>query len=477
MDTKKALGTGRLLGALAALLLGAAGGLAKDPPAPVSKKPDLSKQFLPRVAAGKTWRLAWNDEFAGAKLDKSKWEICGDWKRRDGHWVKADAYLDGKGHLLLRTKKEADRFTSGAIRTRGKFEQRFGYWECRCKFPTRPGHWPAFWLFSDSVVKVGNEGRDGTEIDIAEMPWRTDHVQHALHWDGYGKRHKSKGKRAEVKGIRKGFHTFGLHWKTDEYVFYVDGKETWRTKAGGVSQVKAYVKLTEEIGKWGGDIKKARLPDHFTVDYVRVFEEVVAAPAGRTTSAPVGWSPRRVVYVIDRSGSMAVTFDEVRVEVLKSISRLKPEQEFHIILFAYNKPIEGPERKLLAATADNKLAAKRFLRRNTASGQTFALPALKRAFAVLGNAKGRARGGVIYLLTDGDFSGMAGGSPYVTKDGKKLRGNEAVIQFLRDYNPKGENQVHVHTFLYHSKDAAVVKVMKNIAKENGGRFKHIIETE
>ena len=33
-----------------------------------------------------------------------------------------------------------------------------------------------------------------------------------------------------------------------------------------------FIKLTEEIGKWGGEIQKAALPDYFEVDYVRVYE-------------------------------------------------------------------------------------------------------------------------------------------------------------------------------------------------------------
>ena len=70
----------------------------------------------------------------------------------------------------------------------------------------------------------------------------------------------------------EGWHTFGLWWKPDEYVFYVDGKETWRTKAGGVCQVPEYIKLSDEIGNWAGDIKKAKLPDAFLVDYVRVYD-------------------------------------------------------------------------------------------------------------------------------------------------------------------------------------------------------------
>jgi alpha-L-fucosidase len=235
----------------------------------------VAEQILPPVAEGKSWKLAWSDEFEGAKIDQSKWEIMGDWKRRGAYWVKEDSYLDGKGNLLLRTKKDGDRYTSGGVRTKGKFEHTFGYWVCRCKFPSEQGHWSAFWLHTSAVGKVGNEGRDGTEIDIVEMPWRTDKVTHNLHWDGYGDAHKQAGGHiSEIPGISKGFHTYGLLWTPDEYVFYVDGKETWRTSAGGVSQVPEYAKLTEEIGEWGGDITKAKLPDYFTVDYVRVYDMV-----------------------------------------------------------------------------------------------------------------------------------------------------------------------------------------------------------
>ena len=242
---------------------------------------DKAGEVLPPIPEGKHWVLAWSDEFDGAKLDESKWEIMGDSKRRDGYWLKEDSYLDGKGNLLVRTKKDGDRFTSGAVRTRGRFEHAFGYWVCRCKFPTQEGHWPAFWLHANTVGKIGDEGRDGTEIDIMEKPWREDKITQNLHWDGYGKEHKSAGTgEIVIPGLSEGFHTFGLHWTPEQYVFYVDGKETWRTSAGGVSQVPQYAKLTEEIGKWGGDITKANLPDYFVVDYVRVYDSVNAsAPA------------------------------------------------------------------------------------------------------------------------------------------------------------------------------------------------------
>jgi len=235
------------------------------------------EEWLPQLSEGQTWQLIWSDEFDGSAVDQSKWDVMGDFQRRDGFWVKDDVYVDGRGHLILRTKKDGDRYTCGAARTRGKFEHAYGYWVCRCKFPKEQGHWPAFWLHADTVGRIGDAGRDGTEIDIMEKPWREDRITQNLHWDGYGKEHQHVGTTFDFPGLSEGFHTFGLHWTPEEYVFYVDGKETWRTSGGGVSQTPGYIKLTEEIGSWGGDIAQANLPDYFIVDYVRVYD--LAAPA------------------------------------------------------------------------------------------------------------------------------------------------------------------------------------------------------
>ncbi|MHC4398098.1 MAG: glycoside hydrolase family 16 protein [Planctomycetota bacterium] len=231
-------------------------------------------EFLPPVADGKTWKLAWHDEFDGDALDESKWNVPPDAPRRDGWWMRKAIALDGKGHLVIRALKDGDRYVDGCVRTLGKFEHVFGYYAARIELQREPGHWSAFWLMGRGVGKVGNEGRDGTEIDIMEKPWLDDRVQHALHWDGYGKHHQSVGKVSRVPGVMKGFHTFSLLWTPDEYVFYVDGKETWRTAAGGVCRAPLYVKLSDEIGDWAGDVAKAKLPDEFRVDYVRVYDLV-----------------------------------------------------------------------------------------------------------------------------------------------------------------------------------------------------------
>jgi beta-glucanase (GH16 family) len=251
----------RLLPLLAALPL-----FASAPQAP-------PQETLPAAPAGKAWKLVWSDEFEGAKIDESKWDIP-EYKRRGGWWSRKAVSLDGKGRLVMNTLKDGDKYLDACVRTRGKFEHAFGYYVCRVQLQKQEGHWSAFWLYHDCVGKIGNEGRDGTEIDIFEKPWLDDRVQQTLHWDGYGKEHKSKGFVPKVPGVMDGFHTFSLWWSPEEYVFYVDGKETWRTKDGGVCQVPLYLKISDEIGDWAGDIRKATLPDPFLVDYVRVYDLV-----------------------------------------------------------------------------------------------------------------------------------------------------------------------------------------------------------
>ncbi len=55
----------------------------------------------------------------------------------------------------------------------------------------------------------------------------------------------------------------------------------------GACQVPEYIKLSDEIGKWGGDISKAKLPDSFLVDYVRVYDLVATEAAIETAKVQV----------------------------------------------------------------------------------------------------------------------------------------------------------------------------------------------
>lgn len=248
------------------LLCSAAQAAAPSTPA------DQTKDTLPKPPANKHWSLIWNDEFEGTTLDDSKWSIPPEGKRKDGFWSPKPIALDGKGHLVMSVLQEDGKFLDGCVITKGKFEHTFGYYVARVQLQKQPGHWAAFWI--TGAVKDGRPGRDGTEIDIMEKPWLDNRVNHALHWGGYGKDHQRAEKVTKAAGVTAGWHTFGLWWKPDEYIFYVDGRETWRTNAGGVCQVPEHILLSDEIGTWAGDIRKAKLPDSFMVDYVRVYDLV-----------------------------------------------------------------------------------------------------------------------------------------------------------------------------------------------------------
>jgi hypothetical protein len=47
-----------------------------------------------------------------------------------------------------------------------------------------------------------------------------------------------------------------------------------------LSRALVYILLTDEIGKWAGDIIQATLPDKFLVDYVRVYDLMETKQSG-----------------------------------------------------------------------------------------------------------------------------------------------------------------------------------------------------
>ena len=78
------------------------------------------------------------------------------------------------------------------------------------------------------------------------------------------------------------FNTYGLKWTPEEYIFYVNGVETGRSRYGGVCRQPLYMLLSVEVdgvggipsAGWSGKITKNRtadLPADFVVDYVRVY--------------------------------------------------------------------------------------------------------------------------------------------------------------------------------------------------------------
>jgi beta-glucanase (GH16 family) len=221
------------------------------------------------------YRLVWQDEFNGTALDARKWRHRYPGPRRYAINHPDAVSLDGQGHLVLRTELYDGLYHTAMIGTEGLFEISYGYFECRARLQREVGHWSAFWLQSPAFGRTrGNTAVSGAEIDIFEyLRKEAEQIHHTLHWDGYREYHKSLSNVPTIPGLGDGWHTFGLLWTEEEYVFYVDGKETWRTQEA-ISNRDQYLVLSLEVDDWAGDITKAELPDSFYVDYVRVYQKI-----------------------------------------------------------------------------------------------------------------------------------------------------------------------------------------------------------
>jgi hypothetical protein len=227
--------------------------------------------ILPPPAPGKVWSQVFGDEFDDAHLDRSKWNVLEE-QRKGCLWLPRNVQLDDQGHLVVSVSREGDRLAGGAVTTAGKFEHAFGYFAARVQFPTQPGHRAEIGL---APRQPPSGGRDGALITMARKLDADDWVYHALYWGGTGTVWSQWN--VPYPGLAQGWHQVGLLRTPDEYVFYMDGRVTWRTHDGVVSQAKQHWVLSDEIDDPAGTIRKAALPDRFLVDYVRVYDQVPAA--------------------------------------------------------------------------------------------------------------------------------------------------------------------------------------------------------
>ncbi len=273
--------------------------------------PDHADSLLP---GNKNWRLVWNDEFDGRELDQSKWGF------RRNFWGKPfpafcgeeGVELDGGGTMKLKLLRKGDDFFSPHLQTGsltydiprdgngvwpfGKYEEpkflhRYGYFEIRCRLPGNPGWHAAFWLQSPSVGAHPAPRRAGVECDIMEnyRQYYDGNIICGNIWNGYGKDCKGNGHfRFPFLETEDTWHHYGVDWSPAGYVFYADGCEVGRVD-GPVSETEQFILVSTEChgyrgpgfmadgvteaGKPAPILFKAKLPDCFEVDFVRVFDE------------------------------------------------------------------------------------------------------------------------------------------------------------------------------------------------------------
>ena len=153
---------------------------------------------------------------------------------------------------------------------------------------------------------------------------------------------------------------------------------------------------------------------------------------------------RRIVYVVDRSGSMMTTLHGVISELKESIGRLRRTQKFHVVFFNSGPPLENPPKRLVSAIQAHKRDAFRFFDTVVPGGSTDPKVAMRRAFSVDPD--------LIYFLTDGEF------------DVRLLKTLDGLNRGRR---------VRIFTIAYVSQEGAAL--LERIAREHNGEYRFVSE--
>jgi len=166
-------------------------------------------------------------------------------------------------------------------------------------------------------------------------------------------------------------------------------------------------------------------------------------------------SAKRIVYVVDASGSMLLHLPIVLDELERSLRTLHPKQEFGIIFFQQNDAITVPPRRsLVAANAKNISTAMEWV--NTSgkvipSGGSNPINAMKTAMNL--------KPDVIYLLSEN-----------ITGAGRYEVPPEELLAALNRLNPvdsrNGLRRVQINCIAYLTQDP--LRTMQRIAEIHGG---------
>ena len=244
----------------------------------------------------RNWVLTWSDEFTGpdgSAPDATKWvmESGGNgWGNDELEYYTPrpkNLRLEN-GNLVIEAVKEeftgADGvkrlYTSGRLKTQGRFSQTYGRFEARVKIPSGQGLWPAFWLLGGDYSKAGWPACG--EIDIMEnVDVEESRIHGTIHGPGYSARKSvTSGYTLPHGRFSDDFHVFAVEWEPQLIRFYVDD-ELYATRtpadlpkgARWVYDHPFFIILNLAVGgTWPGSPDSSTgFPQRMLVDYVRVY--------------------------------------------------------------------------------------------------------------------------------------------------------------------------------------------------------------
>jgi len=279
------------------------------------------------------WKMVWQDEFEGKVIDRSKWDFdigTGFYTFHDNQWVPGwgneelqfytaretnARIVDGCLQIIARKENyDRARYTSARIKTMGRdgkplFDQKYGRFVIRARFPKGQGLWPAIWLLP-SKWKYGGWAASG-EIDIVEAKGQISwEIYGSIHFGGpwpHNRHHTSSFTFPETTSTHE-FHDYSIEWEPGVIRWAVNGRtyatqSSWWSATGENSPPKSEADLNPWPAPFdqpfhlvinlavGGRFPGA--PDETTpspaimeIDYVRVFEKEAYPPLVEQTNPP-----------------------------------------------------------------------------------------------------------------------------------------------------------------------------------------------
>jgi hypothetical protein len=264
------------------------------------------------AAPGKTWHVAFSEEFNGNDYDHNKLTPCFDFnygnactdtfnKGKETYRPEQVRVSDGTAKLVaeplvppmpehacyedLCTYKAGLLSTARPNADRGGqylFPFTYGYVEARVKYPAIPGFFTAFWMLPTNPTY---EYR--SEIDIIEiLGGHPENVYMTYHYDNRDKKYavnatsdKYNNGACPVRDYSRDWTRFGLDWQPDHIAWYINGVKCGEfTDAAQIENGPMQLILHMMIdNNWERDARSVltdqTLVEQLEVDYIRVYQQ------------------------------------------------------------------------------------------------------------------------------------------------------------------------------------------------------------
>ena len=226
--------------------------------------------------------LVWSDEFNGSgAINTNNWtyEIGG------GGWgnQEVQSYTNSlnnvykeNGILKIKVIKESNnKYTSGRIITKNKFDFKYGRVDIRAKLPTIAGTWPALWMLGANINSVSWPSCG--EIDIMEQFEDKSYVQSTCHWQSSSTTNYapvSYGLPVDLNTPTE-FHIYSLIWSEGSIKTLLDGNQFYAMNTNSTMPFDASFFFIFNVamgGTNGGTIDPNFTTDTMEVDYIRVYQ-------------------------------------------------------------------------------------------------------------------------------------------------------------------------------------------------------------